>query len=433
MALTAAEQYELELINRARLDPAGEAAHYGIDLNAGLSAGSISTASKQVVAPNALLENAAIAHSQWMLAADVFSHTGNGGTAPWDRASSAGYSWSNVGENLSWRGTTGTMNLNSIIATQHEDLFRSAGHRHNMLTDIYQEVGVAQEAGAFLLGGINYNSSMLTELYGRPSTAKVFLTGVVYNDSNADNFYSIGEGIGGASFMAQGLVTQTAVAGGYALALNASSAIKVTGNVGLVNFAFTVTMASGNVKADIVGNNTLFSSGNVTLDQGLYSVKLLGNLALFANGSILADSLTGNVSANRLEGNAGNDLLSGLKGNDALYGGAGSDRLFGGDGTDRLIGGLGNDQLTGGSGNDAFYFYNNHGRDTYTDFVATNGDRLIIDDLTWGGTVLTAQQVVSQFAHVVAGNVVFEFSVNEAITMLGVTSTSNLVSAITII
>ena len=36
MTLSAAEQYLLELINRARLNPAAEAARYGIDLNAGL-------------------------------------------------------------------------------------------------------------------------------------------------------------------------------------------------------------------------------------------------------------------------------------------------------------------------------------------------------------------------------------------------------------
>ena len=85
MTLTAAEQYLLELINRARLDPAGEAARMGIDLNDGLSAGQISTSAKQVLAPNALLEAAATGHTQWMLSADVFSHTGLNGSSPGDR------------------------------------------------------------------------------------------------------------------------------------------------------------------------------------------------------------------------------------------------------------------------------------------------------------------------------------------------------------
>ena len=39
MSLTAAEQYLLELINRARLDPVAESQRYGLTLNAGLPAG----------------------------------------------------------------------------------------------------------------------------------------------------------------------------------------------------------------------------------------------------------------------------------------------------------------------------------------------------------------------------------------------------------
>ena len=43
---TAREQYMLELINRARLDPKGEASRYGISLNEGVSSGNtISSAS----------------------------------------------------------------------------------------------------------------------------------------------------------------------------------------------------------------------------------------------------------------------------------------------------------------------------------------------------------------------------------------------------
>ncbi len=49
---TAQEQLMLELINRARLDPAAEAARQGIALNSGLAANSISTAAKQVLAFN---------------------------------------------------------------------------------------------------------------------------------------------------------------------------------------------------------------------------------------------------------------------------------------------------------------------------------------------------------------------------------------------
>jgi hypothetical protein len=65
--LTASEQFMLELINRARLDPVGEAARYGIDLNQGLTTGTISTTPKQVLAPNQYLADSADSHSTWML------------------------------------------------------------------------------------------------------------------------------------------------------------------------------------------------------------------------------------------------------------------------------------------------------------------------------------------------------------------------------
>ena len=78
MTLIAAEQFLLELINRARLDPVVEAARNGIDLNEGLAAGTITAGAKQVLVSNDLLERAAVLHSQFMIDADIFSHTGAG-------------------------------------------------------------------------------------------------------------------------------------------------------------------------------------------------------------------------------------------------------------------------------------------------------------------------------------------------------------------
>src|SRR5262249_17413606 len=52
---TTLEQLLLERMNRARLRPAAEAARFNIDLNEGLPAGTISTASKQPLAFNPIL------------------------------------------------------------------------------------------------------------------------------------------------------------------------------------------------------------------------------------------------------------------------------------------------------------------------------------------------------------------------------------------
>ena len=49
------EQYMLELMNRARANPSAEAARYGIDLNEGLPAGTISAAPKLRAKPSSPL------------------------------------------------------------------------------------------------------------------------------------------------------------------------------------------------------------------------------------------------------------------------------------------------------------------------------------------------------------------------------------------
>lgn len=433
MALTAAEQYVLEMINRARLDPAGEAARYGINLNAGLAAGTISTASKQVLAPNTLLETAATGHSQWMLAADVFSHTGSGGLSASQRASAAGYGWANIGENLSWRGSSGAINLDTTTTTHHQELFQSAGHRQVMLNDAYQEVGIAQERGLFKLNGRNYDSSMLTELFGRPATQSAFLTGVIYNDTDKNSFYSIGEGVGGASIRTPGNSAVSAAAGGYAIGLKLGEVTSVYGQIGTLTYGFNIGLTNTNVKVDIINQTLLQTSGNVALNVGLNNVTLLGNANLTAAGNANANVITGNVGANRMNGAGGNDFMRGMDGNDTLLGSLGNDTILGGTGADQIDGGGDADLLSGNAGADQFIFANNFGRDTVTDFSIAEGDRLVVDNLVWGNYMLTGQQMINQYADIVAGNVVFEFSANEVITLTGVSSTAGLASAILII
>src|SRR6185503_11110112 len=69
---TANEVYEVELINRARANPSAEAARFGIALNEGLPAGTISTAPKQPLAINRFITDGARKHSQWMIDNDLF-------------------------------------------------------------------------------------------------------------------------------------------------------------------------------------------------------------------------------------------------------------------------------------------------------------------------------------------------------------------------
>ena len=456
MTLNASEQYLLELMNRARLDPGAEAKRYGIDLNAGLATGQISLAAKQALAPNAMLETAATGHSQWMLAADVFSHTGAGGSSPGGRAKAAGYAWQGIAENIGFSGTTGTINLKAAIDTVNKGLFLSAGHRVNLLNNSYRETGLAAEQGQFRQNGVNYNAVVVTEMFGR-SGSSVFLTGVAYTDTNADAFYSMGEGSSGVSFKIGTTTALTTTAGGYALATTMAESVSVTGKVGLLAFAALIDMSDGNVKLDVVNANTLNTSASITLVSGIQNVTLLGVGSIDAIGSASINTMTGGSGNNLLDGKAGNDVIRGAGGNDLLKGDAGNDKLWGDDGNDVLTGDLGadelhggagldalnggvgfdkiwgdagNDTLTGGADADSFIFMPGFGADRITDFSLAQKDLLVFDNALWANTTKTEAQVVSQYAKIVDGHVVFDFGGGQTVILNGVASTAGLAALI---
>ena len=431
MTLSAAEQYLLELMNRARLDPAGEAARMGTDLNAGLAAGTIGTAAKQVLAPNAMLETAATNHTLWMLQVDVFSHTGLNNSRPDQRITAAGYSWSTMGENIAFTGTTGAINVQTAIEELNKNLFLSAGHRENLMNSAYREVGLAAETGVFTQAGVNYNAEMLTEDFATSGTAR-FLTGVAYADTSRDQFYSIGEGTAGVVFTAAGQSATSAAAGGYGLSLGAAVATAVTGRQGTLNFALTVDMSLGNVKLDLVDAKTFFTSGSVVLGTGVNNVMLLGVAGLNASGNAAANALTGNAGVNALIGGGGGDTLLGNAGADVLHGNSGNDRLDGGAGADSLFGETGNDILTGGADADVFVFSKGGGVDRITDFSVAGKDVLQLDDAIWKGQVLTAATVVSQFATLGVGEVLIDFGNGQQIHLAGLTTLTGLAAEILI-
>src|SRR5262245_25217537 len=320
--LTAHEQLLLELVNRARMDPVGEAARYGIDLNQGLPAGTIDSTPKQVLAPNANLATAAQNHSQWQLDTDTFSHTGSGGSSPGDRMHAAGYSftghWS-WGENISWRGTTGTLNLTNNIYSHHEGLFKSAGHRENILGD-FREVGIGVRTGVFQ----GYNASMATEDFAKTGTGN-FITGVAYFDANNDKFYSIGEGRGGvrldARLLSTGATTTvtTASAGGYGTKL-ASGNYELTFSGGGVTAAMgvLVTLGSLNIKVDVVAADGIATNVSATLTGAGKGLTLLGVEDVDGTGNGQANQIAGNKGANELDGAGGADTLTGGTGNDVF-------------------------------------------------------------------------------------------------------------------
>ncbi|HTO60355.1 MAG TPA: CAP domain-containing protein, partial [Bradyrhizobium sp.] len=306
----------LELINRARLDPGAEAALYGVNL------GTISTTSKQPLAANDLLLAAAENHSQWMLDTDTFSHTGAGGSDPGNRMAAAGYLFTGGwawGENIAWQGTSGTLNLAATIAAEHAALFRSDGHRANMLNDTFQEVGVGIRTGGFS----GYNAAMVTQDFAKSGTG-AFLTGVAYTDADGDDFYSVGEGRGGVQIAAQlvggaATVVTTDAPGGYDAKLAVGTYnITMSGGGLPAALGMTITMASRNIKLDLLGTTAVACSGSLVMGANLIGLTLLGTENLSGTGNALANVIEGNKGSNTIDGGAGADTLTGGGGNDTF-------------------------------------------------------------------------------------------------------------------
>jgi Ca2+-binding RTX toxin-like protein len=366
VSISAQEQLLLELINRARLDPSGEAARFGISLNEGLASGTISGAAKAPLAFDFDLSESSANHSSWMLAVDVFSHTGVNGSTSNERMRVAGYDfdgyWGSA-ENISWRGTTGALNLTATIYEHYKGLFLSEGHRVNTLGN-YREIGIAQESGSFTKGGVTYNASMLTENFARSGT-DAFITGVVYADRDGDRFYDVGEGRSGIVVdwlgNAKGGVA-SAAAGGYAVGIptGLDGWAKVAVDVGSITLQASLDMTGTSVKLDVINGRILASSTDMVLGSNAKGGLLLGA----AN-----TDLVGNGGGNGLVGNKGANTLNGMGGNDTLKGGAGADRLVGGTGADLLKGGAGADDFVFGAGHST-----PGGRDTIADFARRSDD-----------------------------------------------------------
>lgn len=221
---TVYEQLMLEYINRARANPGAEAARLGIDLNQGLSPGTIANTFKAPLALHPLLIQAARDHSDWMLATGTFSHTGVGGSNVGQRISAAGYvlsgSWT-WGENIAWGGSSGPVDPIASTIARHEGLFISPGHRTNLMKADFDEIGLGIRLGLFQ----GWNALMATQKFARSgSTPSPFAVGVAYYDFNGNSMYDPGEGIGGVRVAVDGAAyyTDTAAAGGYALPVPAS-------------------------------------------------------------------------------------------------------------------------------------------------------------------------------------------------------------------
>jgi len=229
---SATEQYLLELINAER-----------------------TKAGVQPLAFDNDLSESAEGHSKWMLAADVFSHTGSGGSSPTARMKAAGYtlqgSWA-TGENIAWATTRAPTGYADEVQLLHTNLMNSSGHRANLLNGNFREVGLGFEVGDYR----GRSSAFVTENFAKTGT-DLFLTGVAFDDKDGDRFYDPGEGLGGIAVTAKtasGVTyqTTTSAAGGYDVALKAGTYTVTFSGPGIASTTQSVTIGTKNVKRDLI-------------------------------------------------------------------------------------------------------------------------------------------------------------------------------------
>lgn len=229
---SANEQYLLELINRER-----------------------AKAGVQPLAFDNDLSEAAEGHSKWMLAADVFSHTGSGGSSATQRMKDAGYvlqgSWA-TGENIAWATTRTPSGYQDEVKLLHTNLMNSSGHRANLLNPNYREVGLGVEVGDYK----GRSSAFVTQDFAKTGS-DLFLTGVAFDDRDGDRFYDVGEGLGSITVTAknsagQVFKTTTSAAGGYDLVLKPGTYTVTFSGTDIATSTKKATIGTKNVKVDLV-------------------------------------------------------------------------------------------------------------------------------------------------------------------------------------
>ena len=94
-----------------------------------------------LLAQNQTLEQAAAAKARDILENDYFAHTSPAGLKPWNFIKNAGFQYTFAGENLA-------VGYDNALELQN-DFMGSPGHRENLLSPLYSEIGIAVVKGQF--------------------------------------------------------------------------------------------------------------------------------------------------------------------------------------------------------------------------------------------------------------------------------------------
>ncbi len=264
---TPEEQLYLELVNRARMNPAAEAAwwrsttdpdvlssygYFGVDVNLMVSQMAALGVAQPLFFHPQLLE-AARQHTMDMYGNNYQGHIGSDGRNPGLRLNDAGYAWNTYGENAfanARRVTHGHAGFEVDWGAGPGGMQSPAGHRLNIHNGNFREAGIGVTNG--LRGSVG--PQIVTQEFASRWGITPFITGVVYYDFNGNNFYDVGEGIGGVRVDVPGsaFYAVTANSGGYSVPVP-------------TNGIYTVTFSGPNLRASPL-NATVADGLNAKLD-----------------------------------------------------------------------------------------------------------------------------------------------------------------------
>lgn len=266
------EQLYLEFLNRMRANPTAEgqrlAATTDPNVVSAYSYFSVDTSLMQAefstnpavppLAMNAQLTAAARWHSGDMYTNIYQGHNQTNGSIvmnPGDRIHTNGYSWGTYGENVFAYSESvfyGHAGFAVDWGSGPGGMQTPAGHRQNMLSGNFREVGIGVFDGVHgSVGPQLVTQDFATLLSG----ATPLITGVVYYDFNGNGFYDIGEGIGGVTVNTPGskYYALTADSGGYAIPVSSNGNYTLTFSAsGLSNQVAVTVSGQQNLKADYV-------------------------------------------------------------------------------------------------------------------------------------------------------------------------------------
>jgi serralysin len=306
-------------------------------------------------------------HSIDMAEHDYLEHIGLNGSLPWDRAKLVGFDSKYMAENIAG----GQETPESVVQAWID----SPGHRANLLSPNYTEMGVGYYKLDVDLGDYNYEHYW-TQLFGSSDRlAATYLTSPFAAPAPA-------------SVPAPTTLTPTPITATDLLP-------KISIGSPEPNL-LTSDRPGGSIELSAALGNALendLSNEPDNEDETLMGTR--GNDMLMGHAG--DDTLMGLGGRDTLMGGWGTDQLMGGGGRDRLAGDEGDDQLIGGGGRDRLVGGAGNDLLTGGGARDLFVFESSRlfnaddfGIDQITDFK--KGDKIVLDRTTFGS--ITLQQIV---------------------------------------